>query len=418
MSNHVEGLSEYFTPGDEFFEELLAEALIIPDTSVLLALYRLPERERDELKAIIARLESRFRVMHHTAVEFARTRPGVILEQQNVYPRVIKAITTAVTDLDKELRKLNLEKRHVHIDPSEISSKFSTLADDIVGPLEAAKEREPGPAEDLLVEWITSNLFSPAAGAAPPQEWIDAVDQEAKSRFARRCPPGYADDSKGTTRFDAAGRHYYLQYGDLYFWKQVLEFGRESGAAILVVTDDRKDDWFWREKGRMLGPRPELRREFRDACQSGRFWIYTLEQFVRRIAGPRHDAPASELAEFLRRRPSLAERDDSPDQILDSLIADYFSDLVNFDDQVTSAIAESGGSGFELSDYVVENACVDLKMGQITFDATLWFMGDRYSRDVPARPTIEVTVSSWAEVSDSVWSIVDHDVHDCRIERS
>jgi hypothetical protein len=45
-------------------------------------------------------------------------------------------------------------------------------------------------------------------------------------------------------------------------------------------TDDQKDDWIWREKGRTLGPNPLLRREFADVTGE-MLYVYSTSNFFR-----------------------------------------------------------------------------------------------------------------------------------------
>lgn len=50
--------------------------------------------------------------------------------------------------------------------------------------------------------------------------------------------------------------------------------------TVLLITADRKEDWWWREQGKTVGPHPELIREiFRDGGVD-LFWMYSSVQFV------------------------------------------------------------------------------------------------------------------------------------------
>ena len=52
------------------------------------------------------------------------------------------------------------------------------------------------------------------------------------------------------------------KFGDFFLWKELLEHGKEQKRPIIFVTDDKKEDWWLKVKGRTLGPRPELIAEF------------------------------------------------------------------------------------------------------------------------------------------------------------
>jgi hypothetical protein len=48
----------------------------------------------------------------------------------------------------------------------------------------------------------------------------------------------------------------------------------------LLVTADRKEDWWWREQGKTIGPHPELVREIKREGSVELFWMYSSVQFV------------------------------------------------------------------------------------------------------------------------------------------
>jgi hypothetical protein len=63
-----------------------------------------------------------------------------------------------------------------------------------------------------------------------------------RGRFMQRVPPGYEDqgkkerDGKGSNRF-----------GDLLFWEEVIvHAGMTNAKGVIVVTNDRKKDWYYR----------------------------------------------------------------------------------------------------------------------------------------------------------------------------
>lgn len=70
------------------------------------------------------------------------------------------------------------------------------------------------------------------------------------------------------------------RFGDLIVWKEILEFAKAHDRDVFFVTDDAKEDWWWREKGQRIGPRPELVQEMHN--QSGRlFEISSSASFLR-----------------------------------------------------------------------------------------------------------------------------------------
>jgi hypothetical protein len=53
-----------------------------------------------------------------------------------------------------------------------------------------------------------------------------------------------------------------------------------QSKAVLLVTADRKEDWWWREQGKTVGPHPELIREIQRCAGVELFWMYSSDQFM------------------------------------------------------------------------------------------------------------------------------------------
>ena len=69
------------------------------------------------------------------------------------------------------------------------------------------------------------------------------------------------------------------KYGDLLVWKQVLDKSKELKKGIILITDDRKEDWWVRFKGKTLNPRPELKKEFQTETKQA-FHMYQSDRFL------------------------------------------------------------------------------------------------------------------------------------------
>jgi hypothetical protein len=60
----------------------------------------------------------------------------------------------------------------------------------------------------------------------------------------------------------------------------MIDKAKGSKKPIVFITDERKEDWIWRVKGRDLGPRPELVEEMNAEAGQG-FHLYSPATFVR-----------------------------------------------------------------------------------------------------------------------------------------
>jgi hypothetical protein len=100
-----------------------------------------------------------------------------------------------------------------------------------------------------------------------------ALRKEAEERYAKRIPPGWEDRGKE----DPAG--------DYLLWRQLVDEAGVRQLPVLLVTDDSKDDWVLRVKGRTVGPQPSLMREVREDAG--------VALFLTDVAGLLHLAPAA-----------------------------------------------------------------------------------------------------------------------------
>src|SRR5690606_1035128 len=91
-------------------------------------------------------------------------------------------------------------------------------------------------------------IIGQCVGSPPTQEYIAAICREGEQRFAAKMPPGFMDSAKGdgsNSVFSYGGISYESKYGDLFIWKQIIEYSlSDPGRYIIFLTDDEKDDWW------------------------------------------------------------------------------------------------------------------------------------------------------------------------------
>ncbi len=92
-------------------------------------------------------------------------------------------------------------------------------------------------------------FFDGKVGEGFYNEDIDKIKKEGESRYKTKTPPGYCD---GNQKQDN-------EYGDLFIWKEIIRYAKENDKDVIFVTQDVKEDWWFKEKGKTIGPRYELR---------------------------------------------------------------------------------------------------------------------------------------------------------------
>jgi PIN like domain len=96
---------------------------------------------------------------------------------------------------------------------------------------------------------------------------LETARKEARRRVEARVPPGYMDKAKPDPT------------GDYLVWKQPMQEAGKRKRSTVLITDDRKEDWYRREHGLTLGARYELREEMMSEAGVP-FLIMTTETFL------------------------------------------------------------------------------------------------------------------------------------------
>ncbi|MFM0069567.1 PIN domain-containing protein [Paraburkholderia sediminicola] len=281
----------YYPPTADELSKLWLEGTIVLDTNVLLDLYRLPQLGRDALLAALARLKGRLWIPHHVALEYQRRRLSAIWNERSETEKVLASFSATVDDARKKLQRLELEKRGIDVDVDEMLRELETANTKIVEAVRKAhNEQMDISSHDPVRTALDDLLGDGCVGLAPEnQESLNSLIKDGEQRYIDKIPPGYRDAGKGKNPADAYflfdGLKYERQYGDLIIWRQLLNHAKENKTKlILFITSDRKEDWWWEEHGRTLGPRPELVREIKAISDVEHFWMYSADQLLKHAA--------------------------------------------------------------------------------------------------------------------------------------
>ena len=259
-------IREYIELTEEEKQDLWNHATIIFDTNVFLNLYRYTAKTRELLLLAFDSFKDRLWMPNHIAHEFMKNRSSIIWESNHHYEtlssEVEKFVELCRAELkldadDPELRALNLHMKEW---------------------ISAAKEKNllvSKPAEDKILATLLQ-LFDGKVGAAFSEEELKKIEQDGKTRYAEKVPPGYKDNEK------QKGAHTNNAYGDLIVWKQIMNYALSQKHDIILVTNDQKEDWWEILHNQTLGPRIELKREFSKET-SQRFHMYSMKAFITRF---------------------------------------------------------------------------------------------------------------------------------------
>lgn len=276
----------YYPPTPDEYERLWKEATIVLDTNVLLNLYRLPTSARDEFLTVLDLLKDRLWIPHQVALEFQRRRLTVIASERKSTEDALGSAQAVVGELRKKVEALQIEKRGLGIDTKPILDDLEHANDKLVGAIKTAHISQLEIASvDPVRERLDSLLDSRVGPAPKSQAELDELVKDGDDRFRDRIPPGFADIDKDKNPNEAIFIHDHLKYqrkfGDLILWRQLLRQAKTASLkCVLLVTADRKEDWWWREQGKTIGAHPELIGEIQREAAVDLFWMYSSVQFI------------------------------------------------------------------------------------------------------------------------------------------
>ena len=299
-------------PDDEILDSYWREATFAVDASVLLDLYRFSEKTRTGLLTALRSFDDRLWIPHQVGLEFHRNRFGVLLAQREAEGNLLSGLDQIKEELVKQLgeRLKGAGRRDIEPLREAIDTGFDRLRESL---MEAEKEHTKGlgdsMSDDPIYEEVAS-LCDGRVGRAFDAERYTQVVEDAEERIQTKTPPGYLDADKDADR----------KYGDVILWHQLCKRAEETGKPIVLISDDQKGDWVWEERGKTLGPRPELVAEMNERAGVG-FHLYTPTRFLQvweqRTEG--HEVEPEVLAEL-----EASSNDPTPSSHMLEIARKYF----------------------------------------------------------------------------------------------
>lgn len=262
--------SWYFAPTEQEIEEAWKKGVLSVDTNVLLDLYRYHKETRDSLLTSIRGFEGSKWLSYQAATEFFRNRTKVIVSSEKSF----KNAEDEVSKLSGTLEGVANQLKGNRIIPAEIARELAETVDPALSKakeqIAAAKNDYPKFLQDDPILKDLAEIFDGCVGDDFREDQRDVIRATAEQRKKEKIPPGYADDDKDEDR----------PYGDYYLWRQILDHAVEKKLPVVLVTSERKEDWWERISGKTTGPRPELLREAL-VVSGQRIYIYQTEQFLK-----------------------------------------------------------------------------------------------------------------------------------------
>ena len=266
-------------PDQEHFEKLWEEAIFVFDTNILLDMYRAKKSTFNDIKKVLNKISDSIWLPYNVGDEYLNNRESTIQSEHSSFEDAIKCLEEWGEErvnfkrlkgkldqvgrlIPKEIEELYTQQEQYFQEVQNVVQSFKEQIDQIEDDHLPDNEEK-----DEILEYLLT-LFDGKVGEPLTSDDLDAVKKEGKERYENEIPPGYKDKGKEDN-----------EYGDLIIWKQILNFAKEKDTSIILVSSDRKEDWWKIDKGVIKSPHPLLRKEFHEETKNN-FWMYTLEAFL------------------------------------------------------------------------------------------------------------------------------------------
>lgn len=238
------------TETPEEFTSRVAEVLkadtthVYFDTSFLMWLTRMGSKARAQFVAWAATLGDRTHIPLWSMHEYYRHHTGGTLRADLV--NRADELMTAAKAFQKEVR--NFADQPLISGQSEAA--YQDLVDNALEALREVSDAAKGWNYDRcaaeVIEWINQR----ACRGRTVFDSMASLGAKGAARYTQDVPPGFLDRRKEDTPTRGSNR-----FGDLLFWEEVIQHANSvNAAAVVVVTRDRKDDWFAGASEPELGP--------------------------------------------------------------------------------------------------------------------------------------------------------------------
>jgi len=248
-------------------DEILNDCVFIIDTNVLFVPFDASEKNLNDIKKILLKLKAKNQLFLPARVvrEFAnnrakrlgdlflkirqtkdnlnsgnfKTEDFPLLQSNQAYIEVIKNFESII-ELIKSSRKL-LDKVEADILSWNWDDSVSKIYKEIFTP-------------ELIIE---------------VQKSEEELVEDLEFRIAHKIAPGFKDSGKLDDGI-----------GDLIIWQTALEIAKDKGKNLILVSNDQKNDWFYKQDKTGLYPKYELFDEFRRFTDGKSIQIVNFLKFL------------------------------------------------------------------------------------------------------------------------------------------
>lgn len=244
-------------------EEIKNEALIIPDTNILLIPYDIQPKSLDDIKNTYQLIinQNRLFIPAHVAREFVKNRGEKI---KNLFNSLTQKQSISLNKTNYRLLESFDGYDELLKVEEEINSKLNEYRKKLKTVLEHIRSwRWNDPVSNLYRELFKSEIIVEAEISK------ENLEKDLEKRVTNKISPGFKDSSK-----DDKG------IGDVIIWNTILELGQKYKKPIIFVTGEQKTDWLLRSSNEALYPNFDLIEEYARASDGNSFHILKFSELL------------------------------------------------------------------------------------------------------------------------------------------
>lgn len=241
-----------FYPTDKDIKDVWKDSLIVFDTSSLLNLYKYSKDTREQYLSVMKQVKERLWIPYHVGEEYFNNRVSTLLSEGMAYEDINKMLDKQFKEIESSINRVfKFREGDLNKLIEEVKKGFDKIKEVVSDSKRSRISFSPN--TDTILEKLTE-YFENRVGGNFTQEEAEKIKEEGKIRFKNRTPPGYCDRTKDDIKKN--------EFGDLIIWKQIINKSIKDRKNIILITDDRKEDWWLDVHGRTISPRKELYSEF------------------------------------------------------------------------------------------------------------------------------------------------------------
>ncbi|WP_197232899.1 PIN-like domain-containing protein [Priestia endophytica] len=280
--DYFKGFTGY---SDDEFEELWKKAIFVVDTNILINFYKYTSKQSTKsLLDILKKVKeaNRLWIPHQVALEYFFNYEDNMFKQKEGYNQLSRELAKLKDEAQKTLS--TVKSKHPYI----ITEKFQFMVDSIeksnkIVEKQINQEIENLPDSNAIQEDILK-LLDGIIGDPYSQKKINEIEKDGAERYKHDIPPGFKDKTDNNKKaYRTYGDFKYQQlYGDLIVWHQIMDRAKieDNPKPIILITEDRKEDWWEKDGSHIKRPHPQLIQEFLNKTQQ-KFYMYRTDSFVR-----------------------------------------------------------------------------------------------------------------------------------------